>query len=198
MDCAYCDESEKVGIEKTINQVMEKVLEIDREEGPHSFVSLTGGEPLLHIDFLKPFMERLKGENFRILLETNGVLWQALEEVIGWCDTIAMDMKPASATKRDNVNDEHKRFLEVAKTNELFVKIIISKETDVNEIEEQFRLVAKMNPQIPVILTPVSTEIEGHEDPILMELLTNIQRMGLHYLKDLRIVPRLHKILKIS
>ena len=46
-------------------------------------------------------------------------------------------------------------------------------------------------------MQPISGEIEGHEDPELMRLLGELQVIGLGILKDVRIVPRLHKILKI-
>ncbi len=195
--CEYCDELEKPGRLMTLDDVMAEVARLDREEGPHSFVSLTGGEPLLYLPFLKPLMMRLKAQNFRIYLETNGILWHSLQDCIGWCDVIAMDLKPSSVTKEKNFDQDHKRFLEVAKTKESFAKIILSKEIDVAEFENQMRLVSQTAPQMPVVLVPISSEIEGHEDPELMELLVHLQRLGLRYIPNLRIVPRFHKILNI-
>src|SRR3989338_10326185 len=78
--CEYCDELDKIGVWMTLEEVMERVRELDREEGPHTFISLTGGEPLLYVPFLKPLLMRLKAERFRTYLETNGILWKALEE----------------------------------------------------------------------------------------------------------------------
>ena len=92
-----------------------------------------GGEPLLYVPFLKPLLMRLKAERFRTYLETNGILWKALEEVIGWCDCIAMDMKPASVTKESSFDEEHRQFLSVARGKECFIKMVLSKEIDVSE-----------------------------------------------------------------
>jgi len=195
--CGYCDELEKVGVSMTLDQVMEEVRRLEKEEGPHSYVSLTGGEPLLYLAFIKPLMARLKAEHFKIYLETNGILWPALGDVIGWCDCIAMDMKPASVTKEKNFDDEHRRFLEIAKAKETFIKIIISRDIRVSEFEDEIRIVAQIAPEIPVILVPISTELEGHEDPDLMALLIQLQRVALRFIPNLRIVPRFHKILNI-
>jgi len=195
--CDYCDELDKPGHEMTLDQVIQEIERLEKEEGPHNFISLTGGEPLLYVAFLKPLMMKLKSKHFRLYLETNGILWRQLQEVIGWCDCIAMDMKPASVTKEKNFDAEHRRFLQIAKTKETFVKIIVSKEVDVNEIEAQFRIVAQSSQRVPVLLVPISTQVEGHDDPELMEILMYLQRLGARYVRDLRIVPRFHKILSI-
>lgn len=198
--CEYCDELEKPARPFTLEEVLTTVQQLEREEGPHSFVSLTGGEPLLYLNFVQPLLLRLKAEGFRTYLETNGILWQALDEVIGWCDLIAMDLKPASVTKERSFLTEHQRFLERAHAKEVFIKIVLSKEIDIREFQGLIQLVRETAPRTPVILQPVSsigTAQEGHEDPQLMQLLGELQRMAARIIPDVRIMPRLHKILKI-
>ena len=196
--CEYCDELDKQGMAMTLEQVMETVHKLEKEEGPHSFVSLTGGEPLLYLSFLKPLMPRLKKDGFRIYLETNGILCSALQEVIGWCDVIAMDMKPASVTKERSFEEEHRKFLQIAKAKETFIKIILSREIDIKEFQNLIQLGYEEARQVPVLLQPISAEVEGHDDPHLMELLMELQRIALELLTNVRIVPRLHRILKIQ
>lgn len=195
--CGYCDELEKAGRWMSLEDVVEAVRKIDREEGPHSFVSLTGGEPLLYTPFLKPLMLELKKLRYRIHLETNGILWKSLEEILGWCDCIAMDMKPPSVTGEDNFDEDHYRFLEIAGSKEVFVKIIVSRNIDINEFENQIRIVASVNPHIPVLLVPLSGAVEGHEDERLMQILNQLQRIGMKFVSNVRIVPRFHKVLNI-
>ncbi len=196
--CDYCDELDKKGTDYDLDSVMEEVHRLDNEEGPHAFVSLTGGEPLLYLVFLKPLMKCLKAEGFKIYLETSGILYRALEEVIGWCDVVAMDMKPASVTHEKNFDAEHRRFLEIAKAKEVFIKIVLSKEINLREFEEEIRIVKEVAPATPVILQPISrAEGEGHEDARLMQILTHLQRLASLWVSDVRIVPRFHKILKI-
>ena len=194
--CTYCDE-DKPGKAMSLAQVMDQVRELEKTSGPHSFVSLTGGEPLLYQAFLKPLMQQLKAEGLKVYLETNGILWKALEDVIGWCDFIAMDMKPASVTGERNFYDEHRRFLEISRSKETFIKIVASKQIDLNEYEELTKIVSEVAPAVPVILRPISTDIEGHEDPELMEILSDLQKKAARKKLDARIVPRFHKILKI-
>jgi organic radical activating enzyme len=194
--CTYCDE-DKPGRPMSIEEVVSEVEQLEKTHGPHAFVSLTGGEPLLYVTFLKNLMPRLKAQGLKLYLETNGILWRALEEVIGWCDCVAMDMKPASVTGEKNFYDEHRRFLELCRGKETFVKIVASKEIDLNEFLELVKITSGVAPQTPFILQPISGVIEGHEDPELMEKLAELQQIASRSLSQVRIVPRLHRILKI-
>lgn len=199
--CEYCDELDKPARAISLEEVVKTILEVEKEEGPHAFVSLTGGEPLLYLSFLQPLLLRLKAEGFRTYLETNGILWQALERVLGWCDVIAMDLKPASVTKERSFLKEHRRFLQLASSKEVFIKMVLSKEIDLREFQDLIGLVQEIAPKTPVILQPVSplglAEPEGHEDSELMELLVELQRMAGRMIPGVRILPRLHRILRI-
>ncbi len=196
--CEYCDEIDKPGFEMELETVLSKIKTFEQEDGPHAFVSLTGGEPLVYSSFLKELCPALVREGFLLYLETNGILWKALKEILPWVRVIAMDLKPASVTKDKTFMDEHRRFLEIAKTKETFIKIVISKEIDIAEFRDLCELVRSVHPLAPVILQPISTkEREGYEDPELMRLLEELRRIASGSLRDVRIVPRLHKILGI-
>ncbi|HLD50446.1 MAG TPA: 7-carboxy-7-deazaguanine synthase QueE [bacterium] len=195
--CQYCDELDKQGTEMSLEAVMETVLKLEKESGPHSFVSLTGGEPLIYLAFLKPLIKKLKSRGFKIYLETSGILPRALEEVVEDCDVIAMDLKPASVTGERGFLEEHRQFLKIAQSRETFAKMVLSKQIDSVEFDELIELVRETAPATPVVLQPLSAEIEGHEDPELMKLLAGLQNRAGRVLENVRIVPRLHKILKI-
>ena len=195
--CNYCDELGKPGYDFDLDSALESLKRLDQESGPHAFVSLTGGEPLLYLSFLKPFLPRLKEAGFRVYLETSGILWKALERVIHWVDLVAMDVKPASVTKERSFIEEHEQFLKMALGKETFIKMVCSKEIDLNEFKELCMMIKRVSAHVPLILQPVSAELEGHEDPELMRLLGDLQTIALGMLSDVRIIPRLHKILKI-
>lgn len=211
LHCEYCDELTKPARSLGLDEIIQEVIQLEKEEGPHSYVSLTGGEPLLYRTFLEPLLLRVKALGFRTYLETNGILWQALESVVGWCDVIAMDLKPSSVTKEKSFLEEHYRFLEMAKAKEIFIKIVLSKEIDLQEFQTFIRMVEEVAPKTPVVLQPVtppsvvagmvspwgSEGLDGHEDPELMLLLGELQRSASRLIPDVRIVPRLHRILKI-
>ena len=177
--------------------VLAAVSKLEKESGPHSFVSLTGGEPLLYLCFLKPLIKKLKARGFKIYLETSGILPRALEEIVNDCDVIAMDLKPASVTGERSFLEEHRQFLKIAQSRETFAKMVLSKQIDSKEFDELIEMVRETAPETPLILQPLSAEIEGHEDPELMKLLAGLQSRAGRALKKVRIVPRLHKILKI-
>ena len=63
-------------------------------------VSLTGGEPLLHSDFLLEFLPLVK--NKKIYLETNGTLPYELKQIIQYTDIVSMDIKLFCSTKQEN------------------------------------------------------------------------------------------------
>jgi len=195
--CTYCDELDKGGTRMTQEEVLAEVDRLEAAEGPHGYISFTGGEPLLYLEFIKPLAESLRRKGFRIYLETNGILWPALKEFIDQADLIAMDMKPASVTGESNYDAEHRKFLEIARQKETFIKIIISKKMAEQEFLDQIKIVRDVAPETPVLLVPLSSTIEGHDDPELMKMLVQLQRQGARRIRDVRIVPRFHKILKI-
>ncbi|MBP9865731.1 MAG: 7-carboxy-7-deazaguanine synthase QueE, partial [Candidatus Omnitrophica bacterium] len=73
--CTYCDELDKGGRRMTQSEVLAEVDRLEAAEGPHGYISLTGGEPLLYQEFIRPLAQALKSKGFRIYLETNGILW---------------------------------------------------------------------------------------------------------------------------
>ena len=197
--CRYCDELGKPAADWELTRTVDEVLRLEREEGPHRFVSLTGGEPLLYLRFIQPLAEMLKKRGFRIYLETDGILWQALEQMAPLCDVIAMDMKPASVTGEKNFDPEHEKFLETALRHgcETFVKIVIDRSLDISEFEAQVNILARLAPETVLVLQPLSGDEEGHEDENLMRMILELQRLASRRLCNVRIIPRLHRILKM-
>ncbi|PIQ87204.1 MAG: hypothetical protein COV74_01395 [Candidatus Omnitrophica bacterium CG11_big_fil_rev_8_21_14_0_20_45_26] len=197
--CEYCDEIDKAGEAFDIDSVVKRIVKLEEEAGPHHYVSLTGGEPLVYAPFLRMLCPQLRERKFKLYLETNGILDRALSEIIEWVDVIAMDMKPASVTKEKNYWEEHEKFLKAAKAKELFIKVILSKEIDTQEFMTCVKMLRTHAPSIPFILQPISLkDREGHDDRELLRLMAELQQMASYYLRDVRIIPRLHRILNIK
>ena len=90
LSCCFCDEKEKVLFsEYTPQGLIEEVI----KEGKNT-ISLTGGEPLLQVDFLKEILPVLKEKGKEIYLETNGMLVNNLIEVLDRIDIVSMDKTP--------------------------------------------------------------------------------------------------------
>ncbi|MCX5680766.1 MAG: 7-carboxy-7-deazaguanine synthase QueE [Candidatus Omnitrophica bacterium] len=100
LNCKICDTPYAKGNsaeyeEYTSGKLLSEIRRLS--QGIHS-VSLSGGEPLEQKDFLKSFLPLLKKQGMKTYLETNGVLFENLKEVIKHVDIVAMDMKLPSAT----------------------------------------------------------------------------------------------------
>ncbi len=197
MACTYCDEIHKVGHDQTLDYVVSEVIRLEKEQGPHLHVSLTGGEPLLYLPFVKPLIAKLNSLKIPVYLETSGVLWRALDEVVDDCHVIAMDLKPASVTKDKNFIEEHRNFLKMSLNRETFLKMVVSKEILYSEYDALLEMVHHVNPRLTLYLQPVSGDSIGHTDGDLMKLLVDLQARGQKWLKDIRIGLRLHQILQV-
>ena len=191
--CEYCDEAEKPSRIMTVEEVFDEVIRLDQREGPHRFIALTGGEPLLEPEFLKQLIAKLKSKQCRVLLETNGIEWRALTEILESCDSVSMDMKLASVGGHRDYFEEHGRFLAASKGKEMCVKIVVSKDVDLAEFERHLDLIADTNPEIPVFIQSVWQE--GFGDG---EFLAGLIDRARQRLKDVRLGFQLHKLLHIK
>ena len=171
------------------------LLEIYREDKalPHS-ISLTGGEPLLQVDFLRAVLPRLRRAGWRIYLETSGDRWRAFAQVLPQIDFVAMDIKLPSVTGQPDAWQAHRKFLKLAAHTETFVKIVVSRATAEVELLRAVRLVVAVAPQIPVILQPV-TPHAGVRAPTPQQL-WRWQSLALATgLRDVRVIPQCHVLL---
>lgn len=197
MHCGYCDELEKMqkGVysRKSLNEVMREVTRLHDCEGePHS-VSLTGGEPLMYGSFLAKFMPALKAAGYRTYLETNGTLPRELSEVIAWTDIIAMDLKPPSSSGDRDFWLSHEAFISTALKKELFVKVVITPETNREDVERCVRLVADKNPKTCFVFQPLS-EAVGISERALKRIESEFFSIASSQLSNVRVIPQMHKI----
>jgi 7-carboxy-7-deazaguanine synthase len=161
-------------------------------------LSLTGGEPLLQVDFLKEFLPAVKKElKLPVYLETNGTLPDHLNEVIEQVDIVAMDIKLSSATGQSPYWKEHKRFLETAYLKSVFVKIVVVPETKVTEIVEAAKLISAVDEKIVTVIQPVTPHGAIKHRPSAEQLFA-CHATAKRYLKDVRVIPQTHKLLGLS
>ncbi len=199
LNCHYCDTDYRGSYQEfTLPQLLTRVEELLKREGPHQAVSLTGGEPLLWWKFLRDFLPPLKARGQRIYLETNGTLPLALRELLPWTDTIAMDLKPPSATADRPLWRAHEVFLRMGKEagRDLFIKIVVTPDTLTEELEQAFDLVARVDPSIPVVLQPVTPYREVFDAPE-EDQLDQWKRMASLRLQDVRVIPQIHRLLGV-
>lgn len=187
LGCAYCDTPQNSFELYSVDQLRNVVL----TQVPYHSLSLTGGEPLVHADFLKEFLEQTRDLSAQVYLETNGIFASALKKIIDDVDIVAMDFKLPSSTKQKAFWKEHEDFLKVACLKEAFVKMVITKHTEPDDLVTARGIIKKINPGIPVILQPNWNDI----NPGLLEEMDVFKKdLTLHGLGDVRILPQAHKM----
>ncbi|NQU19323.1 7-carboxy-7-deazaguanine synthase QueE, partial [bacterium] len=85
LNCDYCDTKLYDFKEYTCAELVDKLKEIIGQKNIKT-ISITGGDPLLQRDFLLEFLPKLKAEGFNNYLETNGVLYDELFDIIDYVD----------------------------------------------------------------------------------------------------------------
>ncbi len=192
--CEYCDTPDarvQTGAFEYHGQQFDNPVDaefITQKITEHS-VSITGGEPLLQPDFLARICKELKTLGKEVYLETNGTLPGALQRVIGFIDTVALDFKIESATGEKTPWDAHAQFLKIAAQKDTFVKIAISHNVSLQEIASVCDIIKSVNERIPLIIQPVILK------PIAPYM--DIQKQALARLPDVRIIPQIHKYLEL-
>ena len=154
-----------------------------------SEAAITGGEPLLQSEFLLQLCERLKTEKKSVYLETNGTLSNELKKVIKHVDWIALDFKIPTATGRPGLWHEHEKSLSTAAQKKVFVKIIINENIVPRELDKVCSIIEKVSRDIPLVIQPA----HGKSIPNILE----IQKKALTRLNDVRVIPQIHKFMKV-
>jgi organic radical activating enzyme len=179
---------------------------IQRQNTPflHDSISLTGGEPLLHALFLAEFLPELRSlTNLPIYLETGGHRPEQLAMIIHYLDSVGMDFKLPSVSG-ETYWTEHKKFLQLCfnLNLEIFVKIIVSQQTDSQDLELAAALIGEVSQNIPVFLqpvTPLSASEQFSPIPVFApgsDQVLGWQALMKRVIKQVRVVPQTHKILQ--
>jgi organic radical activating enzyme len=136
----------------------------------------------------------LKNQGIKTYLETNGSLTDELSEVKDDIDIVAMDIKLPSSTRDRVLWLEHKRFLSEAREKDVFVKIVVCESTQKKDLEKAVEIISKINPKIPLILQPNSFELTK----TLFNKVMQLQKFSSEKLKDVRVLPQLHKMMGVK
>ena len=122
-------------------------------------------------------------------METNGSLSSEIKKVYKHCDVVAMDIKFKSACGKD-LFKEHSKFLGICK-NKVFVKTVITKDTKETECSKAVNLLSKISKNIPLVIQPASFDNITNEKVLKFYSISSLK------LKNVRILPQLHKLWKI-
>lgn len=133
MRCQYChnpdtwttEENKKISVKEILDEY-DGVKEFLRSGG----LTVTGGEPLLQLDFVTELFKQAKEKNIHTALDTSGVLFnrknnKKIDELLKYTDLVLLDIK--------HIDDiEHKKLTGISNMNILdFAKYLSEKDMPV-------------------------------------------------------------------
>ena len=161
-------------------------------------LSLTGGEPLLHADFIKEFLENYQKDS---LLETNGSLPAELKKIVSLIEYASVDIKlPEHAAYHDwkVLMDRELESINLLMEEGIntYCKLIVFPNTKMDTIDFIASKIAQEvynSSEISLIIQPASPldKWENYQHKLL-----EISEKTGRYL-DVLVIPQIHKILKI-
>ncbi|MEW6424197.1 MAG: 7-carboxy-7-deazaguanine synthase QueE [Bacillota bacterium] len=209
LKCAYCDtpvdpspscrceltpgKKDFVFIPNPLTPVQTAAMVAKLNPQIHHSLSLTGGEPLLHAEFLLELIPLLPRCRQGVYLETNGSLPLELSRVIHLVDLVAMDIKLPSVAAVPPLWAKHREFLAVAREKQVFVKIVVDEKISLQELDMALQLIKEAGSP-PLIIQPV-TPAKNDQPAVASEHLLLLQERALQFLPEVRVVPQVHKVL---
>lgn len=211
LKCAYCDQPEALDIPRyarvqlapesdqyqripnplTVAQVIGFIERLHRPGRPQPALAVTGGEPLLQADFLSEILPALREKNIKALLDTNGTLPDEMLKVGHCLNAVAMDIKLTSGGGPDVDFGVYRRFMELARNRGLFVKVVICADTSESQVRQAAKLVRSVDPGVIMVLQPVSP-VGKALAPTGRHIL-ELERAAADVLKNVRVIPQIHK-----
>lgn len=119
--CKYCHNRDtrdiNLGEEYTVDEVVEKVLNYKEYMGENGGVTVSGGEPLLQIDFVIELFKKLKKYNIHTALDTSGfVATDKLKDLLEYTDLVILDLKAIdNEIHKDLIGVSNEKILEFAR-----------------------------------------------------------------------------------
>ena len=127
MRCQYCHNPDtwevRKGTEVTVDEIMENYNK-NRSFYTKGGLTVTGGEPLLQIDFLLELFKEAKRQNIHTCLDTSGITYrpgnsaynEKLDELMKYTDLVMLDIKHIDPEKHKVLTaQENKGILAFAK-----------------------------------------------------------------------------------
>jgi len=158
-------------------------------------ISLTGGEPLTQTGCIIELSGYL---DHPLYLETNGCLPDEARKVQYVVDVAACDVKLPEHKATEDYQSLLKAELETLGIFYdagvvTFAKCVVTDRTSVNDLDIIARGMSDIDGTLPLVLQPV-TSCPGFEPPASKRLLELMDAAG-EYLKDVRAVPQVHKMM---
>lgn len=184
-----------VGVDDVVRAV-KRILRANVPGAVHS-IALTGGEPLVHAEFVAALGAELRRFELPIMLETNGQRPADLRRVLRVVDWVAADYKLDSAMGRPLDGEARREFLRLAQHKRAFVKLVLTDAATEEELRRAFAEIAEVDRAVPVFLQPV-TPTGDIRPPRGIDLMHFRELAIAAGLRDVRVMPQVHKVLGLA
>ncbi|AWC32072.1 7-carboxy-7-deazaguanine synthase [Bacillus cytotoxicus] len=194
--CAWCDSaftwdgSAKDQIQQmTPEEIWKELIEIGGENFSH--VTISGGNPVL-LKHMKELLERLKENNIRTAIETQGSKWQ---EWLLDIDEITISPKPPSSKMKTNFTMLDLVVERLVDKN-MSLKVVIFDDDDF----EYAKNVHERYPHVPFFLQVGNDDTKTAEDAVLIPKLLQkyewLIEKAVHSkeMNDVKVLPQLHAL----
>ncbi len=208
LKCTYCDtkwsartkkkcrvttEKEKIELVNPITTAQfSEIIKLYK----FSFISFTGGEPMLYSDFIEETLPLLSGK--QVLIETNGTLYEKLtEKLINTVNYWSVDIKLFS-TSGLLTDKSHRKFLEkLSDGKNILIKCIFSPKSKKSELLSAYKLALEIRRKnINTFLTFQPVTLKNKIRPGKnMEIIKSLSEDGLI---EVRLIPQMHRLLNIK
>ncbi len=155
-------------------------------------VSITGGEPLVHADFLAALAPILRAEGRAIRLETAGVHPDGMRKLRGLVDHVSADWKAPSTMERGDFRELHRRFLAEAADHDLAVKFVVTQAMKEKEFLEGVEAVASLAPRASIVVQPATPFRKIRRAPSMKQVL-RLASLALERHPRVRVLPQVHR-----
>ncbi|MCI8654935.1 MAG: pyruvate formate lyase-activating protein [Clostridia bacterium] len=123
LKCKYCHNRDTWDINggeyKTIDEILEKIIKYRNYiKASNGGITVTGGEPLLQVKFVKELFIRLKKEGFHTCIDTSGMIeiTEDVKETLRYTDLVLLDIKHIDDEKcKELTGFSNKKELEFAR-----------------------------------------------------------------------------------
>ena len=169
MRCNYCHNPDtwtvNSGTPTTADELLKKAMRYKNYWGKDGGITVSGGEPLLQIDFLIEFLSKAKEHNIHTAIDTSGqpftkdgVFFEKFNELMKYTDLVLLDLKHID-------NEEHLKITQQSNKN----------------ILEMAQYLSEINKPVWIrhVLVPEYTDNDVHLSKLneFIKTLNNVQRV---------------------
>ncbi|MBU0606802.1 MAG: 7-carboxy-7-deazaguanine synthase QueE [Armatimonadetes bacterium] len=184
---------ETVSNSLTADDVVAVVRELTRAT-PHHSVSITGGEPLRHPDFVAELAAFIHDLGLLVYLDTACCTPSAMAHVAPVVDIVAADYKlPVTMREPIPFGDFARCWQSIR--GERFVKIVLTDAVEPDDFADHCARLAALDPTMQVVLQP-ATPI-GAVRPPTQDTLFALAHAAARHLPNARVIPQCHRLLGV-